>query len=287
MIRALFLLAAAPALLANTISVMRGPRLVEPRPIETGVSVSVEKDDAFLHADIYEIDHLTLDAPLSYSRGALSITLPAGTLLSSFYTRRTKKRDRVDPVYCSKQLTTILGGKENLPAGLSKKIAPTFRLCFFASADKASIESAFIAGGKGVFEGVEAIAPVAVTHSTDRRDTGSTMFWELDDVWGGSRRPKAKMVLVIDNDGKRFGGQRIKWERAGATGDTLWLTSVGTKETRLPHAIDAVFGVYDITIEAADTDSDTMTYRVDKLLEPKLFIDLNGSYQMRTLYIYY
>lgn len=286
MMRTLFLLAITPVMLANTIHVTHGPRLIQPRPTETGVSVTVKEDAAFLHADILTIDHLTLQAPITYSRGGMTVTMPAGTLLTNFFTLPSKKTDRVDLVYCGPTLAKLPGGKVNLPKDMSKKTASIYRLCFYSNPEKTNVHKVFAAGGKRTFAGVDDISPVSVVHSSEPRETGSSIFWELADVWGGSR-PKAKMVLVLNNSGDRHGGQRIKWERPEAKGDTLWLTAVGTKETRLPHSVDALFGVYDITIESADTDANTMTYRVNRVLQPAQFIDLVGSYQMKTIYITY
>lgn len=276
--RVVFLLLAALALMGNTpINVVTGPRLMQPRPLVTGTPLTVAEGKTFLEADVLVNDYLILAEPYTFRHLALEVTLPEGTLLTNFVVFRRKETDPLIHVYCSQSLVSILGGKDKLPLSMERRIAPTYALCFLTNKDRDQLEKVFIAGGAGDYAGIGQLEPVRVLHGTTPRETGTTAGWELNDIWGGTRKPLAKMVTRFSRgEDVILGGQRIIWARGEETGKMDALIAVGTKEARLPAALPAMFGVYDVTITAIDTKTKTLTYQIDKIHEPTLFIDRQG-----------
>lgn len=273
----LFLCGAALLLMGNAVNVSTGPRLLRPRAIEAGVPLTVAEGETFLEADVLVVDYLTLAERYTFRHLGLDITLPEGTLLANYELFRRKESDPVVPVYCSDRLVRILGGKDRLPPGMDRRMAPTYALCFQANGARDRIERVFIAGGAGDYAGTGAFDPVRVVHGTTPRETGTVAGWELNDIWGSSGKPLAKMVTRFAQDEDNvLGGQRIIWVRGEAKGEMSALIAVGTKEARLPAALPGMFGVYDITVTAIDTKAKTLTYRIDSIHQPAIFIDRQG-----------
>lgn len=273
----LFLCGAALFLMGNAVNVSTGPRLLRPRAIEVGTPLTVAEGQNFLEADVLVVDYLTLAEPYTFRHLGLDITLPEGTLLANYELFRRKESDPVVSVYCSERLVRILGGKDKLPLGMDRRIAPTYALCFQANGARDRIDKVFIAGGSGDYAGVGTFDPVRVVHGTTPRETGTVAQWELNDIWGSSGKPLAKMgTRFVQDEDNVLAGQRILWERGEAKGEMSALIAVGTKDARLPAALPGMFGVYDVTITAIDTKAKTLTYRIETVHDSSIFIDRQG-----------
>jgi len=157
----LFLCGAALFLMGNAVNVSTGPRLLRPRAIEVGTPLTVAEGQNFLEADVLVVDYLTLAEPYTFRHLGLDITLPEGTLLANYELFRRKESDPVVSVYCSERLVRILGGKDKLPLGMDRRIAPTYALCFQANGARDRIDKVFIAGGSGDYAGVGTLIPCA------------------------------------------------------------------------------------------------------------------------------
>lgn len=285
--RKYFVVAAAALLMGNTIEVGHGPRLVKPRPLEKGSEVTVEKGALAIEADVLEVDSIVLKEPLEFRQSLLQVTLPPGTVLGSFITLKSKEWDRNDKVYCSLRLEVLLGGAKAFPSGLSRTYPMEQRLCFYRNQTTNMLEHAFVASGKGNYGAIFPIKPVPTTRPAEFQATGVTIGLKLDGRWKKGSIDRVKFVLVFGGADGDIEGRRIGWKRQAEEGETLWLTMTGDAGKPLPETFKNIFGVYDLTIVSADSKTDTVRMRVDAVHEPALFVDVKGSYQMRTLYLTY